>query len=115
MKHLNFETKNLKLNVEVLNVLTQEEKDLVTMMFSSLVTTEKPKQVKTGKTMITEKDVHQQVLRTIIDKGMKVSCKDGDCRIPKTVDEIPPNLLLKSSTTYKNARQKLYYILKKKA
>jgi len=35
MKHLNFETKNLKLNVEVLNVLTQEEKDLVTMMFSS--------------------------------------------------------------------------------
>jgi len=113
MKHLNLETKNLKLNVEVLNVLTQEEKDLVTMMFSSLVTTEKPKQVKRGKTMITEKDVHQQVLRTLITKGKKVSCKDGDCRIPKTVDEIPPNLLLKSSDSYKKARQKLYYKLKK--
>tara|TARA_R110002073_G_scaffold83997_3_gene200138 strand:- start:1089 stop:1400 length:312 start_codon:yes stop_codon:yes gene_type:complete len=103
--------------VEVLGVLTQQEKDLVTMMFSSLVTPDvkKPKEIITGKTMITVKDINQQVLRTLITKGKKVSCKDGDCRIPKTVDEIPPNLLNKSSKTYKNARQKLYYLLKKKA
>ena len=118
MKHLNFETNNLKLNVEVLGVLTQQEKDLVTMMFSSLVTTDvkkEPKEIITGKTMITVKDINQQVLRTLITQNKKVSCKGGDCRIPKTVDEIPPNLLLKSATTYKNARQKLYYLLKKKA
>jgi hypothetical protein len=116
MKHLNYETASFKLNVEVQDVLSQSDKDLIAVLFKSLIDTEEEvKPTRTyGKTMIDEKDVRQQVLRTLIDKNSEVSCKDGSCRVPREVNEIPPNLLLKSSKTYKNAHQKLYYILKKK-
>ena len=115
MKHLNYQTEKFKLSVEVHDVLTQADKDLIAVMFKSLVDETAPKKkVVLGRTSITVKDVHRQVLRTIIDKEMKVSCKDGACRVPRTVDEIPPNLLLKSADSYKKARQKLYYNLKKK-
>ena len=120
MKHLNYQTEKFTLHVEVQDVLTQADKDIITVLFQSLIddTSEKKEvtqPVKHGRTMITVKDVHQQVLDTIIKKGLKVSCKNGDCRVPKTVDEIPPNLLKKSSDTYKRARQKLYYRLKTNA
>lgn len=116
MKHLNYQTEKFTLHVEVQDVLTQADKDIITVLFQSLIESkEEVKPVKYGKSIIMEKDVREQVLRTLIDKGQEVSCKDGDCRLPRTVDEIPPNLLLKSSSTYKLARQKLYYILKKNA
>ena len=117
MKHLIYQTETFKMSVEVQDVLTQSEKDLITAMFHSLVVETAPKKAKVehGMTMITVKDVQDQVLMTIIDKGLKVSCKNGDCRVPKTVDEIPPNLLKKSSDSYKKARAKLYYNLKLKS
>ena len=116
MKHLNYQTETFTLHVEVQDQLSQADKDLITVLFKTLVeetTTKEVSTTKYGRTTITVKDIHAQVLKTIIDKGLKVSCKNGDCRVPKTVDEIPPNLLKKSSDSYKKARAKLYYKLKK--
>lgn len=116
MKHLNYETESFKLNVEVQDVLSQSDKDLIAVLFKSLIDikSEKVKPTVTyGKTMIDEKDIMQQVLQTLILKEKKVSCKDGSCRVPRTVDEIPPTLLEKSNKAYKNARMKLYHVIKK--
>lgn len=123
MKHLNYQTETFTLHVEVQDVLTQNDKDLITVLFKTLVDETATAEVEvkivhppsTTMFKIHEKDVREQVLRTLIEKNLEVSCKDGVCRLPRTVGEIPPNLLLKSSVTYKKARQKLYYLLKKKA
>ena len=117
MKHLNYQTETFTLHVEVQDVLTQAEKELITAMFHSLVVeTAKPKAIVHPKApaKITGAEIQQQVLQTLIDRGQEVSCNlDGECRVPKLVSEVPPNLLKKSASTYKNARQKLYYKLKK--
>ena len=114
MKHLNYQTEKFTLHVEVQDELTQADKDIITVLFQSLIESkEEVKPVKYGKTGISDEAIKEQVLRTLIDKEKAVSCKNGDCRIPTSVDEIPPNLLKKSSDTYKRARAKLNYLLKK--
>ena len=120
MKHLNYQTETFTLHVEVQEQLSQADKDLITVLFKTLVeettvpTNKRPYKVVLGKTSTTERDVHEQVLQTLIDTNQEVSCNlDGECRVPKTISEVPPNLLKKSAPTYKKARAKLYYKLKK--
>tara|TARA_R110002096_G_C14277917_1_gene696309 strand:+ start:264 stop:653 length:390 start_codon:yes stop_codon:yes gene_type:complete len=122
MKHLNYQTETFTIHVEVQDVLSQNDKDLITVLFKSLVEDDDsstqdldalaevkalmPKNIN----MISTEEIHQQVLHTLIDNGKEVSCNLlGDCRVPRIVGDIPPHLLLRKSKTYKAARAKVRY------
>tara|TARA_R110000796_G_scaffold10289_2_gene34337 strand:+ start:2466 stop:2855 length:390 start_codon:yes stop_codon:yes gene_type:complete len=126
MKHLNYQTETFTIHVEVQDVLSQNDKDLITVLFKSLVEDDNSStqdldalaEVKAlmpkNNNIITTAEIHQQVLDTLIDKGQEVSCNlHGECRVPRTVAEIPPNLLMRKSKSYKSARSKVWYNNKK--
>ena len=124
MKHIHFQTTDFKFTLEVNNEITTGDKQLILSMVASLIDQQLPSPTaeivykgvspnvksvkvepkKVSKFTITEQEVQNKILFKL--QKEKIKCSPGFDRtpiVPVTMDDVPPNILIKKSRWYKNA------------